>query len=81
MRVDGFTILAPVVAADVRGGDPAKATRLLCVLGEGGSVEVWGESEQGGRVLHAEGSVEVSVGSAAVGAAGAVGEPDWSALS
>jgi ABC-type oligopeptide transport system ATPase subunit len=40
VRVDGFTILAPVVAADMRAGDPSQATRLLLVLGEGGAVEV-----------------------------------------
>ncbi|NBQ16301.1 MAG: hypothetical protein EBU31_17240, partial [Proteobacteria bacterium] len=77
VRLDGLTVLRPVVAVDTREGQgkaagTSSATRLYCVLGSGGSVEVYGEDKRGRRVLHAEGSAGESSGE---------DEPDWVALS
>jgi len=90
--LEGFTIERPVVAVDTRDGDATKSTRLFCVLGDEGSVEVYGEDAQGGKVLHAEGTVVLSssgtqtrqsVKSArrADSSTGGAAEPDWAALS
>ena len=52
VRLDGLTVLRPVVAVDTRegqgkGAGTSSATRLYCVLGSGGSVEVYGEDKRG----------------------------------
>jgi hypothetical protein len=52
--VEGFTILQPLIAEDVRGArTEARATRVWCVVGDDGSVGVYSDVD-GDRTAHAE---------------------------
>jgi len=81
--LEGFTIARPVVATDVRDGDATAATRLYCVVGDEGSVEVYGEDARGERVLHAEGGIRLQGSGSGLAGRSKEGEsePDWAALS
>ena len=58
VSVDGFRILVPLVANDVRSQSSAKASRIWCVIGDDGTASVYSDVS-GERTLHADGEVRV----------------------